>query len=408
MKRPKILLLMHYMELGGAESAFLGLLQAVDPARADVDVFIYDHRGELMTYLDSEESGRVPRFHLLPEVAPYNLLERPLKEVVQKGDYRLAWARIKGILETRRFAKKNVEGLDNASAMTYQGRQTAKVLPKINTEVEYDLAVSFMTPHYIVLDKVRAKRKVGWIHTDYTKIFIDREMELEMWSRLDWIGSISQEASKAFLQVFPSLKKKIVEIENILSSDFIRRRAEEPLPVKNYPDRDKITLLSIGRYCNPKRFDEVGTICRIVREAGVDIHWFIIGYGDDAPIRQNFQAEGMEEYVTILGKQTNPYPFINQCDVYVQPSRYEGKSITVREAQILCKPVVITNYTTAASQVQPGRDGEIVPMPTAECAEGIAAFVKDTMKQKEIMAYLASHDYGNEGEIEKIYQLINS
>ena len=81
----------------------------------------------------------------------------------------------------------------------------------------------------------------------------------------------------------------------------------------------------------------------------------------------------MQERVIILGKKNNPYPYMRACDLYVQPSRYEGKAVTVREAQLLGKPVVITNYATSASQLEDGADGVIVPMDNAGCAEGSAA-----------------------------------
>ena len=96
----------------------------------------------------------------------------------------------------------------------------------------------------------------------------------------------------------------------------------------------------------------------------------------------------MEENVIILGKRSNPYPYIKTCDIYVQPSRYEGKSVTVREAQMLCKPVVVTNYPTAKSQINDGVDGVIVPMDNEGCAEGIVAFIQDVKKQPEIVNYL--------------------
>ena len=47
------------------------------------------------------------------------------------------------------------------------------------------------------------------------------------------------------------------------------------------------------------------------------------------------------------------------CDLYVQPSRYEGKAVTVTEAKILAKPILITNYSTAESQIEDGIDGVI-------------------------------------------------
>ena len=113
----------------------------------------------------------------------------------------------------------------------------------------------------------------------------------------------------------------------------------------------------------------------------------------------------MEEHVILLGKKENPYPYIKACDIYVQPSRYEGKSITVREAQILCKPVAITNYPTAPSQIEDGVDGVIVPLDNEGCAEGLARFIADKTLQERIVGYLRTHDYANTSEVEKIYAL---
>ena len=290
-----------------------------------------------------------------------------------------------------------------------------KHLPAINPTVEYDLAISFMTPHYILLDKVRAKKTLGWIHTDYTNIFINQEMELAMWNRLDKIASISDEVGNKFCEVFPTLKDKIIPIENILSSRFMKRRAEEFVPTEFGHRDDTINILSIGRYCYPKRFDQAGTIARIVvdelkkRGCTQNFKWYIIGYGsaeEEEKIRKNIQEEGMEEHVIMLGKRSNPYPYISACDVYFQPSRYEGKSITVREAQILGKPVIVANYPTAPSQVNHGVDGLIGPWETEDCATEVAKYLCDQAAQQKISDYLKDHDYGNEWEIEKIYNLI--
>ena len=114
----------------------------------------------------------------------------------------------------------------------------------------------------------------------------------------------------------------------------------------------------------------------------------------------------MEGHVIILGKRENPYPYIKACDIYVQPSRYEGKSVTVREAQMLCKPVVVTNYPTASSQIKDGVDGVIVPLDNEGCAKGLARVIMDEELRQRLVAYLQTHDYGNEAEVEKIYQLL--
>ena len=405
--KPRILILMHYMELGGAESALLGLLQAHDPLRADIDLFIYSHRGELMEYIP----GNV---NLIPEVPIYSLLEAPIADVLKMGYRKLALARLMARQETFSYSKYNVNHLDDFSGFIFQQSKTVKLLPNINPDIEYDLAISFLTPHFIVLDKVRAKKKIGWIHTDYSNVFINKEMEYLMWSRLDYIASISDEVSKMFCGIFPLLKTKIVLIENILSVDFIRKRSEEFESNELQPCNNEIHLLSIGRYSYPKRFDKIGSICRMVidnlRKQGSSliVKWFVIGYGsqeEENKMHENIEKENVVDNVVIMGKKSNPYPYIRACDIYVQPSRYEGKSITVREAQILCKPVLVSNYPTASSQVINGIDGVIASMDSIEFAHDLACFILDKKLQNDVSSYLLCHNYGNESEIEKIYNL---
>jgi glycosyltransferase involved in cell wall biosynthesis len=221
------------------------------------------------------------------------------------------------------------------------------------------------------------------------------------------VVSISPDVTRTFLQAFPSLESKIVEIENILSSDFVRKRADEKDVTHEMPNREgRVNILSVGRFTDAKNYDNVPDICQRVRKQGIDISWYIIGFGDETLIRQIIKEAGMEDYVVILGKRTNPYPYMKACDIYAQPSRYEGNSVTVREAQMLGKPVVITNYATAKSQIQDGVDGVIVPLDNEGCAKGIADFIRNIPLQNEIISYLHGHDYGNVDEVEKVYQMI--
>lgn len=402
MMKPQILILMHYMELGGAESALLGLLQSVDPARADVDVFLYDHRGELMKYIPTD------KVNLLPEVTAYKMIERPFMECVKSGHI--------GVALGRWLAKKTVDkspvpaGKDNIRIYTRVADWVEHFVPKIQPDVEYDLAISFLMPHNYVVKKVRAKKKLGWIHTDYSTVHVDVKRELPVWSKLDYIASISEEVGEKFVETFPTLKDKIISIENILSSSFIRQRAEEEaVSLDNHPSTVK--LLTIGRFSSPKKMEEIPLICRRIVDYGIDLKWYIIGYGSaeiEQEVRDNAKREGVSDRVILLGKKENPYPYIKACDIYVQPSRYEGKSITVREAQILCKPVIVTNYPTASSQIQSGLDGVIVPLQVDACARGMADFIRDKEGQARVIEYLGTHDYGNEQEIEKIYQLVGA
>ena len=394
--------MMHYMELGGAESALLGLLQSVDPARADVDVFLYDHRGELMKYIPTD------KVNLLPEVTAYKMIERPFMECVKSGHI--------GVALARWLAKKTVDkspvpaGKDNIRIYTRVADWVEHFVPKIQPDIEYDLAISFLMPHNYVVKKVRAKKKLGWIHTDYSTVHVDVKRELPVWIKLDYIASISEEVGEKFVETFPTLKDKIIPVENILSSRFIRQRAEEEV-VPLAANSSTIKLLTIGRFSYQKKMDEIPLICRKIVDEGVDIKWYIIGYGSaeiEQEVRDNAKREGVSDRVILLGKKENPYPYIQACDIYVQPSRYEGKSITVREAQILCKPVIVTNYPTASSQIQSGLDGVIVPLEVDTCAHEMADFIRDKEGQSRVVEYLETHDYGNEREIEKIYQLVGA
>ena len=400
--KPRIFIAMHYMEIGGAETALVGLLNALDPARVDVDLFLYDHRGEMMQF--------IPEWvNLLPQIPKYSVLERPIVELVKRGFWGIAAARLWAKWLSQKAYKRSGSTLENNGGLDKMSKCTTPLLPKINQSVTYDLAISFLTPHRIVAEKVKAKKKIAWIHTDYTRVWVDAEDELKVWQKYDYVASISGDVTNTFLQVFPSLAPKIVEIENTLSPTFVRKRAELQNVDKEIRHEGAITLLSVGRFSDAKNYDNVPDICkRLINETKLNIKWYIIGYGgDEALIRKKIKEAGMEEHVILLGKRSNPYPYIKACDIYVQPSRYEGKSVTVREAQMLCKPVVVTNYPTAPSQIRSGIDGVIVPMDNEGCAHGLAEVICDKSLQERIIAHLKTHDYGNESEVEKIYTLIN-
>ena len=403
--KKRIFIAIHYLEIGGAEISLIGLLQALDYSKYDVDLFIYSHRGELMEYIPEE-------VNLLPEIPEYAQIERPMKDVLKDGFLRIVLRRL---WAKRRFAryKNRKNPIDGGAVFGYVFDSVTPVLPSLEYLGEYDLAISFLAPHFIVADKVLAKKKAAWIHTDYSFLELDTKVELPIWSAFDKIVSISEDVSKGFLLKFPSLKNKILLMENILSEQFVREQANMPIDNSQLTihNLDKtlnskhltLNLLSVGRYSYPKAFDRAVHICKRLVDKGLNIRWFIIGFGgEETSIRKAIAETGMSERFILLGKKINPYPYIKACDVYIQPSRYEGKAVTVREAQILCKPVVITNYATAPSQVQDGIDGIIVPNDVEGAAEGIAVFLQDKQKQQQLVTYLQTHHYGNEEEIKKI------
>lgn len=394
----RIFVFSHALELGGAERALLGLLNSIDTSEYSVDLFLMRHTGELLKYIPEG-------INLLPEIPQYASLAVPIGEVLRKGQFGVAVGRIVGKLKASLYVNKNNITGDNGVALEYSHKYTRYFMPRIGSG-EYDLAISFLTPHYFVAEKVNAKHKIAWIHTDYSYIAVDAVSEEKMWNKYNHVISISDAVTRSFSSRFPSLAKKLVKIENINSSEFIRQQAQE-FDVKTVmPGDGSIKLLSVGRFCEAKNFDNVPDICRRLVEDGLNIKWYLIGFGnDEALIRKRIEEAGMKDRVIILGKKSNPYPYINACDLYVQPSRFEGKAVTVIEAQILAKPVVITKYETSSSQLRDGYDGVIVPMDNENCAKGIISILKDSNLREMLVFNMRGVDYSNKHEIAKLYAL---
>lgn len=396
--KPTLLIFSQAMELGGVERSLLGLLDSIDYDRYDVDLFLMRHSGELMSYLN-------PKANLLPEIPQYAALAVPMTSLLKKGQLGVLCGRLKGKLGAKKFDKRQTDDKPSVTALTYSHKYTLPYVPQISAKT-YDLAISFLTPHYFVRERVKAKKYAAWIHTDYSHISIDVASELAMWSKYDYIASISDTVTENFTKVFPSLAKRIVLIENILPIKLVLANAKAAISDGMSSD-GAIKLLSVGRFCDAKNFDNVPDICRRLVENGLNVKWYLIGYGGDEPlIRQKIAEAGMQERVIVLGKRDNPYPYMRACDLYVQPSRYEGKAVTVREAQLLGKPVVITNYATSASQLEDGVDGIIVPMDNEGCAAGIAALLCNPERMQTLSENCAKRDYTNSAEIKKIYALM--
>ncbi len=395
--KKSLLIVSHALEIGGAERSLIGLLSSLDPEKWEVDLHLLRHEGELMEMIPAH-------VNLLPEVPTYTVLARPLKKVLKEGHLLLASARTLAKTAANRYAKVH-KHTESVVRLEYSHKYTCPFMPKIQPNKEYDLAISYLTPHYFVTKKVRAKKKLAWIHNDYTQVQLNVPSETAMWSAYDYIASISDSVTDSFLKVFPSLKDKIVLIENILPEAFVRKQADAFDVSKDMPKKG-IRLLSIGRFCYQKNFENVPEICAGLLKAGLDVYWYLIGFGSSEElIKQKIKENGMEERVIVLGKKDNPYPYIKACDVYVQPSRYEGKAVTVREAQMLHKPVIITNYATAPSQLEDGVDGAIVPMENDACAEQIACMLNRSEQLNRFVDACKKRDYSNSAEALKLYEL---
>lgn len=377
------------MELGGVERSLLGLLDSIDYAQYEVDLFLYGHHGPLFCQIPEP-------VHLLPEVKELAYLRDSLRQKLTHRCFLSAALRLKDAVLQKLGRPVS---FDRTWATI-----THLCAPRLNTQ--YDLALSFFLPFDYLEEKVDAKVKLGWIHTDYSSENTDEDMLLEQYSKVDYIIAVSRKCADTFAHRLPQLQSRIRVIENILPEKLIRQQAEAFSADAEMP-RKGIRLLSVGRYCTAKNFDNVPDICARLVQSGLDVYWYIIGFGsDEALIRQKIRESHMEDRVILLGKKENPYPYIRACDLYVQPSRYEGKCVTVREAQILEKPVVITRYATSASQLEENVDGIIVPMDNEGCAAGIARLLQSPAELERLSAHCQTHNYSNAAEINKLTALV--
>ena len=385
------------MEIGGVERSLISMLDSFDYDNNNVDLILYSHTGDFMNLINKKAN-------LLSENKKYSTFRKSIGQIFKEGQLTLGITRLLARQNCNKVSKKL--GLNESSYIQMQlmWKYAIKFLPKLSKN--YDIAISYLWPHYFVAEKVTAKVKVAWIHTDYSKLETDIDIDLEMWDKYDHIFAVSEECKNSFLSKYPSLLNKLKVLENITAVDFINKMANEKISDFN-SENDNFNLLSVARFSPAKGIDNAVKALRLLHDKGLtNINWNVIGYGgDEDNIKKLIKDNNLENSFILLGKKTNPYPYMKKCDLYVQPSRYEGKAVTVTEAQILNKPVLITNYPTAKSQVKDGYDGLICELSVEGIARGIEGLFNNKNKLKILEDNCKSSDYSNSFELEKLYSL---
>ncbi|MFE7060548.1 glycosyltransferase [Sutcliffiella sp. NPDC057660] len=390
----RILISSFDMEVGGVERSLLSMLNNFDYENHEVDLMLYSHTGDFMNLLPKKA-------RLLQELPAYKTFRLSIGETVKRGNI--------GIGALRLYSKL-ITTLDRSAEsgykqMQYMWKYSLPLLPKLDKE--YDVAISYLWPHYFVAHKVDAKKKIAWIHTDYSTVDTEIQLDLEMWDRFHYIAAVSEECKNAFLVKYPSLSKKVIVLENITAPALVRELSKEKIDNPLVAD-SRFKIITVARLSHAKGIDQaVNAMKKLIAKGYEDLVWYVVGYGgDENAIRMLIASNGLEDHFILLGKKINPYPFIKEADLYVQPSRYEGKAVTVGEAQIIGKPVLITNYPTARSQVQDGVDGIICDLSI----EGIAETIEVLYRNPELRSRLAhnclSTNYENHSELDKLYQLV--
>ncbi|KAA8997554.1 glycosyltransferase [Paenibacillus spiritus] len=397
-RKTKLLFVLNSLVCGGAEKSLISLLQVLDESKYEVDLLLLRHQGIFMDQIP-------PYVRLLKEPRNYQLFDMPirsaLRRCVSQGRPGLALARVQA---GRLFRREGNPGVREQRLWTYAGQALEK-LPG-----EYDAAIGFMenAPLYYVIEKTKAARKIGFIHNDYDHLGGDPAFDEPYFERLDALVTVSDKCGDILRERFPKLSGKVRVIHNVVSPALIRTLSEEAADWGGTGQRE-IKLLTIGRLTRQKGLDYALAACRLLIERYPGLCWYVAGEGEErAALEAEIAGSGLQKHFILLGLRANPYPYMREADIYVQPSRFEGKSIAIDEAKILGKPIVVTDFPTAADQIRDGVNGRIVAMNAAALAEGIVELLEYPERARRFREHLGSEELGTESEIQKLMQLIEA
>ena len=107
----------------------------------------------------------------------------------------------------------------------------------------------------------------------------------------------------------------------------------------------------------------------------------------------------MNDNIVITGLVNNPYPYIRNCDIYVNPSYEEAHPLSIIEAHILNSLVVATATVGGQAVVSDLEDGVISEINEESIAEKIMFLKNDKDLQKRIKENLRNKDYEDDYKI---------
>ena len=394
-ERKKILFLNYSLHSGGIEKSLVTILSLFDYERYEVDLQLFANEGLFFS--------RIPQqVHLLPPLFPkeYRLnIRHALPVLFFHGHPLLAVCRL-----FVSFAGLHGTMGEKLSKMWRIERHTIPHARK-----RYDAVIAFMEgqPLYYAIEKVDAGVKIGFIHGDYNAMGLLKEFDRPYVEKLDALCTVSESCKTALETAFPNQSAKFHVIYNIISSTFLRSMADKG---GGFSDGYQgIRVLSIARLSKQKGLDIAIPAVVHLNRKGLKIRWYIIGVGPEEENLKRQAAElGAGDAIVFLGERENPYPYVRECDIYMQPSRFEGKSIAVDEAMVLCRPILLTNFSTAADQITSGKNGLIVPMTADGVEQGLEKLVRSRALRESYVQALIHCDFTNEDEIKKLYALVES
>ena len=366
----RILFMCINMNIGGTEKALLTMLNEIGSSKYDITLLMLEEYGGFL--------NEIPSFVKVKYVNEYKnikpLIKEPpkllAKELIRNRKY------LKGLLILLNYSISKIT--NNTS---YYYKYISKNIR--NIEEDYDLAVAYAGPMdfitYFVLNKIKAKKKVQWIHFDITKIGFNKKFAEKNYKKFDKIFVVSEEGKEKLINLIPALNNKVEAFFNIISCNLIENMSKNE---KGFDDSfNGVRILTVGRLSKEKGQDLTINVLARLKNEGYNIKWYCIG---DGPEKDNYKQIiknlNIENDYILLGSKLNPYPFMKYCDIYVQPSRYEGYCITLGEARCFDNPIVTTNFTGANEQIK----NEVTGLICDISEEGIYKSVKRLLDDKDL------------------------
>ncbi len=393
--KKKLLFVIPSLDAGGAEKSLVNLLNEFDFEKYEVHLFMMTRRGVFISQLPA-------KVKILPESPDYQTFSSKFHKSIftffLQGKLKLVWNKLLFTFYNRTI-KNNV--LAEQKNWRYI-KHFFNSFPE-----EYDVAIGYLekTANNIVADCVCAEIKIGYIHTDYKTMGMFGNYDISTFKKLDYIATVSENCLTTLKDIFPIFASKFKVIENISSPGNIFRLANE----KVFERFNKPTIVSVGRLTELKNFGMAIKVSAILREKGYDFEWTIIGEGEQRETLQNsIKEKKLQGVVKLVGLKENPYPYIAKSFIYVQPSKFEGKSIAIDEAKILLKPIVVTNFPTVYDQIKHEETGLICAMNETDLANAIERLFTDEELRIHFTENLKREKWNSEIQLCKFYELMEN
>ena len=372
---------------GGVSKSIVNLLNVMDRTTYDVHLLLLDRAGDILSpYLPSDITVHVNR-----EIENLHRGLRGVRALLFTGHLLLAFGSLLRMLMSK-------------ISRAWAGRWLAYLMPRF-TDLTFDLIIDYggQQQLYYMVDKLDGKKKITFFHNDYSKWPYYYAADRLYYPKVDQILSISQTCVDVLKAYFPDCKDKISVMQNISSPVLITKQANETVDLPIAP----LLLVSLGHIMRRKGTDFSIDAAKILQKKGVEFKWMLVGKVVEKDLIRRIEQEGLADRFVVLGIRSNPYPYIKAADIYVHPARFEGKSIALDEAKILCKPIVVTNFSTVNDQFEDRVNASICEMNGDALADAIIELAANKELRQSYVAYLNAHIVDNSSEVEKLYAFID-